>query len=40
MHAKSRGVSIGYQGYYSALKCNRICADILLLCTIMLWVGK
>ena len=37
-HSQIRGVSIGYQGYYSELKCNRVCADIL--CSIWLWLGS
>ena len=38
LSSQSRGVCIGYHGYYRALKCNRVCPDIL--CTIMLWLGS
>ena len=38
LSSQLRGVCIGYHGYYSALKCNGVCDDIL--CTIKLWLGS
>ena len=38
LSSQSRGVCIWYHGYYSGLKCNRVCADIL--CSIRLWLGS